>query len=132
MPLKIDVIVNDQLIERVHIARINESGGTAADAVNDYGVIRGAKGLIHSDEPPFGRREFKQEPEWTDWLEPDGQFQHRYGDGPIVCALKALGKLTPELEAALALRDSAHLAAENIELRKRVAELETAINAPPF
>lgn len=132
MPLKIDVIVNDELIERVHIARMNDGGGNAADTLNDYSVIRGAKKLVHSDAPPFNRREFSDIPEWTDWLEPDAEFQHRYGDGPLVCLLKALGKLTPELEAVSVFSDAARLAAENDELRKRVVELEAAVNAPPF
>lgn len=132
MPLKIDVMVNNELIERVHIARMNPAGGTVIGTLNDYSVIRASKDLIHSDESPFDRREFKDDLLWSDWLEPDGEFQHRYGDGPIVCLLKALGKLTPELEAAPISGDAAHLAAENIELRKRVAELEAAVGAPPF
>lgn len=129
MPLKTDVRVNDELIERVHIARMNAGGGTAIGTSNDYSVIRASKDLIHSDEPPFNRREFKDDLLWSDWLEPDAEFQHRYGDGPMVCLLKALGKLTPELEVA---GYSAKLEEENAELRQRVAELEAKVSAPPF
>jgi hypothetical protein len=132
MPLKIDVRVNDELIERVHIARMNTAGGTAVDTLNDYSVIRGSKELIHRDEPPFNQREFKGEPGWEDWLEPDAEFQHRYGDGPIVCLLKALQKLTPELESGQDVVNAVALTAENAELRKRVAELQAALEAPPF
>lgn len=132
MPLKIDVMVNGELIERVHIARMNTAGGTADNTLNDYGVIRGTKDLIHGDEPPFDKREFKDDLSWADWLEPDGEFQHRYGDGPMVCLLKALGRLTPGLETASFLSDPAYLAAENAALRQRVAKLEAEVNAPPF
>jgi hypothetical protein len=132
MPLKVDVRINNELIERIHIGRLNAGGGTKPGTVNDYGVIRGAKEVILTDEPPFDRRAFKTEPEWVDWLEPDAQFQHTYGDGTLACVMKALAKLTPELAADVATVVTARLEAENEALRKQVTELQAAIDAPPF
>jgi hypothetical protein len=132
MPLKIDVRINNELIERVHIARMNEAGGTAPDAVNDYSVIRGTKDLVLRDEPPFNQREFADDLAWADWLEPDAEFSHRYGDGAIVCLMKALNKLAPELDAGTIAVDPTAIIEENAELRRRVAELEAALEAPPF
>jgi hypothetical protein len=132
MPLKVDVRINDKLIERIHIGRLNADGGTKPGTVNDYGVIRGAEEIVLANEPPFDRRAFKTEPEWTDWLEPDGQFQHTYDDGTLACVMKALAQLTPELAADVATVVTARLEAENAQLRQQVTELQAAIDAPPF
>lgn len=132
MPLRIDVKANNELLERLHIARMNESGGTNPDAVNSYSVIRGTKDLVLRDEPPFDKREFPEDVAWADWLDADVEFTHRYGDGAIVLLMKALMKLTPELVAEANTVDPGAIAEENVELRKRVAELEAALAAPPF
>lgn len=132
MPLKVDVSINDELIERIHIGRLNAGGGTNPGTVNEYGVIRGAKEVILADEPPFDRRAFRTEPDWVEWLEPDAQFKHTYGDGTLTCVMKALANLTPELAADVATLVTARLEAENTELRKKVVELQAAIDAPPF
>lgn len=132
MPLKIDVKANNELIERVHIARMNESGGTSPDAVNKYSVIRGTKDLVLRDEPPFDQRRFADDVEWVDWLGSDAEFTHRYGDGAIVLLMKALQTLAPELEAGTIAVDPIAIAEENAELRRRVAELEAELAAPPF
>lgn len=132
MPLRIDVKANNELLERLHIARMNESGGTSPDAVNAYSVIRGTKDLVLRDEPPFDKREFPEDVAWVDWLDADAEFTHRYGDGAIVLLMKALMKLAPELVADAITVDPSAIAEENVELRKRVAELEAALAAPPF
>lgn len=132
MPLKIDVKANNELVERLHIARMNESGGTNPDAVNAYSVIRGTKDLVLRDEPPFDKREFPEDVAWADWLDADAEFTHRYGDGAIVLLMKALVKLAPELDADAIAVDSLKIVAENEVLRRRVAELEAELAAPPF
>lgn len=132
MPLRVDVRINDELIERLHISRLNSNGGTAVDSINDYGVIRGSKDLIHTDEPLFKTHDFKKDPDWIEWLEPNGQFQHRYGDGTLVCLMKALEKIAPELEAVIVDSRESDLEIENEKLRKRVLELEAALEAPPY
>lgn len=132
MPLKIDVKANNELIERVHIARMNEAGGTYPDAVNEYSVIRGAKNLVLRDEPPFDQREFADDVAWVDWLTPDAEFTHRYGDGAIVLLMKALKTLAPELATATGAVDPIAIVEENEALRRRVAELEAELAAPPF
>lgn len=132
MPLRVDVCINDELIERIHIGRLNAGGGTKLGTVNQYGVIHGVKEVILSDEPPFDRRAFPASPEWVDWLEPDAEFEHTYGSGTLTCVMKALANLKPELAAEVATFVTASLEDENAGLRKKVAELQAALDAPPF
>lgn len=78
MPLHIDVAINESPIESLHIGRIK--GGTKADDVNTYLVVNGARPTTLE--------------EWHDY---GVEFQHRYGDGALVCLRKALQAI--ELDA---------------------------------
>lgn len=71
MPLHIDIAVNDFPIESLHIGRIK--GGTDPDDVNTYLVVSG-------DQPITLKG----------WHEYGVEFEHRYGDGALVCLRKAL------------------------------------------
>lgn len=71
MPLHVTIKINDQLIENLHIARI--AGGTGSEEVNTYLAVLG--------ERPIGL---------SVWQDRGVEFQHRYGDGALVCVRKAL------------------------------------------
>lgn len=74
MPLHVDIRVNDELINQLHIARVR--GGTAPDDINTYLVI-------------YGYRPTRLE----DWHVDGIPFEHRYGDGAEVCVMKAIEAL---------------------------------------
>jgi hypothetical protein len=74
MPLHVTIKVNDDLITDVHIGRIE--GGANPKDINKYVVVAGEEPL-HIDT----------------WLELGKQFDHRYGDGALVCVAKALEAL---------------------------------------
>lgn len=71
MPLHIDVSVNEHHIESLHIGRI--AGGTSPDDVNTYLVV-------HGDRPIT----------LDEWRNNGVEFNHRYGDGALVCLRRAL------------------------------------------
>ena len=71
MPLHIDIRVNRELINTLHIARVK--GGTKPDDINDYLILEG-------DEPL----------RYDDWLVDGIPFTHRYGDGAEVCVMKGI------------------------------------------
>jgi hypothetical protein len=71
MPIHIDIRINRELINTLHIARVK--GGTDADDINDYLVLEG-------DEPL----------RYEDWLVDGIPFTHRYGDGAEVCVMKGI------------------------------------------
>jgi hypothetical protein len=83
MPIHVDIRINEQLINQIHIGRT--SGGNRPDHVNTYLVVEG--------EEPI---------RVTDWMERGTEYLHRYGDGAEVCVLKALTALypTPTTEGA--------------------------------
>ena len=71
MPLHIDIRVNKELINTLHIARVK--GGTGADDINDYVITDGPEPTRHED-----------------WLIDGIPFTHRYGDGAEVCVMKGI------------------------------------------
>lgn len=74
MPIHVDIRMNRELIERLHIGRLE--GGTDEDDVNTYVACLG-------DEPL----------RVDDWVERGVKYEHRYGDGALVCVRKALDAL---------------------------------------
>jgi hypothetical protein len=74
MPIHVDIRINRELIETVHIGRLE--GGVEADDVNLYVACLG-------DEPL----------RVDDWVARGVQYKHRYGDGALVCVRKALDSL---------------------------------------
>lgn len=74
MPIHVDIRVNTELINQLHIGRV--SGGTDPDDINEYLVV---------DGPMPTRLE--------DWIIDGIPFTHRYGDGAQECVLKALSIL---------------------------------------
>jgi hypothetical protein len=75
MPLHIDIRVNRELINTLHIARVK--GGTDPDDINDYIITDGPELLRHED-----------------WLIDGIPFTHRYGDGAEVCVMKGIQAIT--------------------------------------
>ena len=71
MPIHIDIRINRELINTLHIARVK--GGTDADDINDYIITDGPEPLRHED-----------------WLIDGIPFTHRYGDGAEVCVMKGI------------------------------------------
>jgi len=74
MPLHVDIRINRELIETLHIGRIE--GGTDADDVNTYIACLGPE--------PVGL---------DNWKSIGVEYKHRYGDGALVCVRKALDAL---------------------------------------
>lgn len=79
MPLHVDIRVNNQLINQIHIGRV--TGGTDPDDVNDYLVVDG-------DRP--ARLE--------DWHIDGVPFKHRYGDGAEKCVQRAMEVLYGKMD----------------------------------
>lgn len=133
MPLHVDVKINDEIIERFHIGRFGDTG-TAVGNTYDYRVVVGEKELLPPEEYTFAKREdFPKEPGFLDWEETPIRFNHRYGDGALVCVLKALAAAIPEhAEAVDREFQMAELTRENDELRRQLAEAQAKLDAPPF
>lgn len=115
MPLHIDVRINDELIERLHISRLSKNG-MQERSVNEYGVIRSAKETAYNESGVTVKR-FPEEPEWVDWLEAPS-FQHQYGDDALVCVLRALETLIPEHSRMQELEE------ENARMRSIIADYQ--------
>lgn len=74
MPVHVRIYINNEEIKTLHIGRID--GGMAADSLNTYKVVSGARPSTVEE-----------------WL--DGEtFEHRYGDGVEICVGKAIDALT--------------------------------------
>lgn len=76
MPLHIDIRLNQQLLGTVHIGRVE--GDEQPNTVNTYRAVETRPGDYDIDF--FG----------ADSVE----FTHRYGDGALICAQKAIEALT--------------------------------------
>ena len=74
MPLHVDIKVNNQLINQLHIGRI--SGGTDPDDINDYLIVDGDRPI-----------------RLEDWHINGTPFRHRYGDGAEICIMKGMEAL---------------------------------------
>lgn len=74
MPLHVDIRINDDPIETLHIGRLK--GDTNSDSENVYVAT-----FEGSDV----------EPNW--FSEDAATFTHRYGDGAVVCVQKALNAI---------------------------------------
>lgn len=79
MPIHVDIRINDQLINQVHIGRI--SGDTESDSINEYLIIDG--------ERPS---------RWEDWYIDGIPFKHRYGDGAEICVMKGMQALYGKMD----------------------------------
>ena len=102
MPIHVDIRINDDLVQRVHIARMSR-GGMQPDSINTYSVVVAEKEPVFRGDQPM-KMEFPAEPTWLQWEE--GQmFTHRYGDGVRVCIQKALNLLNPLDTTEQELRD---------------------------
>lgn len=133
MPLHIDVKINDELIERLHIGRFGDTG-TQNGELKQYRAVLGQKETLPPEEYTFARTsDFPKEPTFLEWEEASNRFNHRYGDGALVCVLKALEAEFPEHATATqnAAR-AAELERENEQLKNQVAALQEKLNAPPF
>lgn len=116
MPLHIDVRINDELIERLHIARLTKNG-MSTGAVNEYAIIRSEKEPNRTEDFTFKQSDFPREPEWHQWLAAENRFEHTYGEQSLVCLLKALEALLPEHSSAQRIKE---LEEENRRLREQV------------
>lgn len=74
MPLHAEIYINSTYIDGLHIGRI--AGGTDPNDENTYLVVNGP--LPRSTEG---------------WTNGGIQFNHRYGDGALVCVRKAIQAL---------------------------------------
>jgi hypothetical protein len=79
MPIHVDIRINDQLLNQVHITRVR--GNQKPDSFNDYLVIDG-------DYPT----------RMEDWLIDGVPFSHRYGDGAEICVMKGMEALYGKLD----------------------------------
>jgi len=77
MPLHVDIRINEKLIKTLHIGRLK--GGTRPDDVNTYAAVLG--------DPPIMIE---------DWKRLGASYEHRYGDGALVCVQKAIAALEGE------------------------------------
>lgn len=74
MPIHVDIRINEQVINTIHIGRM--SGGTKPNDLNTYVVVEGNR------------------PETiNDWYDTGEELVHRYGDGAEVLVMLALKKL---------------------------------------
>lgn len=79
MPLHIDIRLNDRLLHTVNIGRIK--GNEKPDSINTYRAVLTFPG----DRPD------------VDYFAEDSvEFTHRYGDGALICAQKAISALHAE------------------------------------
>ena len=74
MPLHVEVYVNSTYLDGIHIGRV--SGNVDPNNENTYLVVNG----------PLPRTQ-------EDWTNGGIQFNHRYGDGALVCIRKAIQAL---------------------------------------
>lgn len=74
MPLHVTVKINRETLETLHIGRIE--GGTEPDDINKYLVVVGEEPLRMDAWEKYGVA-----------------YEHRYGDGALVCVRKALDAL---------------------------------------
>jgi hypothetical protein len=70
VPIHVEIKINEQLINTLHIGRLE--GGTGPQDVNSYLVVEG------------------QRPKGVDDWHRGETFSHRYGDGAEVCVMKAI------------------------------------------
>jgi hypothetical protein len=78
MPLHVTIKINRHTIETLHIARL--SGGTKPNDMNTYAAVLG------------------EQPYWVEDWEKGVQYEHRYGDGALICVKKALETLEKQNE----------------------------------
>ncbi len=74
MPIHVDIRVNKQIVNQIHIARVK--GGTGPKDLNEYMAVEG-------DLPTS----------LSDWYTDGHSFNHWYADGAEVCVIKALQAL---------------------------------------
>lgn len=74
MPIHVDIRINDNLINTIHIGRAS-GGGTQPDSINEYYAVEG------------------KVPEYLEGWLGGVKFKHRYGDGANICVMKALEAL---------------------------------------
>lgn len=74
MPIHVDIKINQELINQLHIGRV--SGGTDPDDINDYLIVDG-----------------ERPQRLEDWHIDGIPFQHRYGDGAEICVMKGMQAL---------------------------------------
>lgn len=87
MPIQVHIEVNGRPVKSIHISR--ESGGTSADDVNTYRVIK--KDALEGSR--FSSRAFAEVPSYSEWTDRGVSFIHRYGDGIETCVRKGLEAL---------------------------------------
>jgi hypothetical protein len=78
VPLHVTININRHTIETLHIGRL--SGGTKPNDMNTYAAVLGER------------------PYWVEDWERGVQYEHRYGDGALVCVKKALEALEKQNE----------------------------------
>lgn len=74
MPLHVTININREVLETLHIGRIE--GGEKPDDINKYLVVVGEKPWMPDAWKMYGV-----------------EYEHRYGDGALVCVRKALDAL---------------------------------------
>lgn len=74
MPIHVTIAINDDVLETVHIGRIE--GDTRPESVNVYLAVAG-----------------KKPSSVQDWKERGEAFLHRYGEGAYACVMRALDVL---------------------------------------
>lgn len=89
MPIHMTVKINQDVISHIHIARVDENLSMQPDALIEYSVVV-------KEQPTKGsylEKYAEETPSWGDWLN-GVKFQHRYGDGALVCVQKAVEAYT--------------------------------------
>lgn len=95
MPIHVDINVNTELVQRVHICRM-DGLSMEPDSVHIYSVVVSEKRpIFHEDRGTT--LQFTDHPTWLEW-ESGVKFTHRYGDGATVCVMKGLQAYYDHLE----------------------------------
>lgn len=81
MPIHVDIKINDNLIETLHIGRMESLRGTTE--THNYLVVRG-----------------KNPDSTADWHKRGFVFNHRYSDGALICVMLAVEALEDVGEAS--------------------------------
>jgi hypothetical protein len=74
MPIHVDIRVNQELVNQLHIARVK--GGTGPEDINEYIIVEG-------DLPRS----------LSDWYTDGIPFQHAYIDGAEICVMRGIKAL---------------------------------------
>ena len=122
MPVHVDIRINNDLIHRIHIGRM-EGTSMQPDSVNTYSVVDAVQEPKLIGETIVSV--FPSEPTWFQWEE-GAKFTHRYGDGALAVVLRGLEALLP-----VSSRES-ELATENAALKEELERVRALLGEGLF